>query len=74
MDDEIKFPEEKVTELATIAAPWGREVTLQAVDHDSGLRMLRLRIREGRRRFTIIDLDAPTVEAIGTVMAAWAKG
>ena len=51
--------EETVAPLAEIAAPYGREVVLQDVTHESGMRMLRLRIREGHR-FTIMDLDADT--------------
>lgn len=71
MTDQIKHPEETVTPLATIAAPWSRELTLSAVDHDSGLKILRLRIKEGRSRFTIIDLDRPTVDALMAVMGDW---
>lgn len=74
MTDENKHPEEAVTTLATIAAPWSREIVAQRVEHDSGLHILRLRIKEGRSRFTIIDLDAPTVEAVMAVMAEWTKG
>lgn len=73
MSDETRFPEESVTTLATIAAPWGREVTLQSVDHDSGLKMMRVRIREGRARFTILDLDAATARAWAEAMQAWAR-
>jgi hypothetical protein len=70
--DTPAFPEEKVTTLATIAAPWGREVMLQSVDHESGLRMLRVRIREGRARFTVLDLDATTARAWAAAMGEWA--
>ena len=69
-----EYPEEAVTTLATIAAPWSREIVAQRVDHESGLRILRLRIKEGRSRFTIIDLDAPTVAALTAVMASWSEG
>lgn len=65
--------EEKIATLETIAAPWGREVTLQSVDHDSGLKMMRVRIREGRARFTILDIDARTASAWGQAMQDWAK-
>lgn len=74
MSDPIDFPEEAHNELTTLAAPWGREVTLSAIDHESGLRMMRIRIKEGRRRFTIIDIDEATARAWGTVMLDWAKG
>jgi hypothetical protein len=71
MTDEIRHPEETVTTLATLAAPWSREIVAQSVEHDSGLRMLRLRIKEGRSRFTILDLDRPTVDALMAVMGEW---
>jgi hypothetical protein len=64
--------EETVTPLTKIAAPYGREVVLESVEHESGLRMLRIRIREGRR-FTIMDIDADTAERWSTVMSAWAS-
>lgn len=73
MTDEIRHPEEIITPLATINAPWSRELTLSAVEHDSGLNILRLRIKEGRARFTIIDLDKPTVEALMAVMGEWSE-
>lgn len=72
MSDELKFPEETITPLQVIEAPWSREITLQAVDHESGLRMLRLRIKEGRARFTIIDLDERTARTLAGVLTEWA--
>ena len=74
MTDETTPPQETVTTLATIAAPWSREILAQKVEHDSGLQILRLRIKEGRSRFTIIDLDAPTVDALMAVMTEWSEG
>lgn len=55
----------EVTHLGRIDAPWGKEIVAQALAYPSGLRMARLRIREGRR-FTVLDVDAPT--------AAWLTG
>jgi len=65
--------EETVTDLARIAAPYNRHVLLQDVAHDSGMRILRLRIREGRR-FTILDIDAETARLWGGAMVDWAAG
>lgn len=59
-----------VTELSRIAAPFRREVVLQDVLHESGMRLLRIRIREGTR-FTILDIDVPTAEAWSAVMQTW---
>ena len=60
-----------VTELGRIAAPFRREIVLQDVLHESGMKLLRVRIREGTR-FTILDIDVPTAEAWAGVMQAWA--
>ncbi|MCA1909368.1 MAG: hypothetical protein LDL39_13495 [Magnetospirillum sp.] len=65
--------EEKITPLAEIEAPWSRQLSLSAVDHDSGLRMLRLRIKEGRARFTIIDLDERTARELADQLRDWAE-
>jgi len=64
---------ETVTPLDTFPAPWNREVTLQAVVHESGLRMLRIRIREGKR-FTVMDIDEDTASRWGRAMTDWAHG
>jgi len=62
---------ESVKKLDDISAPYGRKVTLEDVEHESGLRMLRIRIREGGR-FTILDVDEDTATRWGTVMSTWA--
>lgn len=64
---------ETVSELDRFAAPWNREVTLQDVRHESGLAMLRIRIREGKR-FTVMDVDVETAARWGQAMAEWARG
>jgi hypothetical protein len=51
--------EANVVDLGRAHAPWGKELLVQAVTYHSGMRLARLRIREGRR-FTVLDLDAPT--------------
>lgn len=61
----------EVTELSRIAAPFRREIVLQDVLHESGMRLLRVRIREGTR-FTILDIDVPTAEAWAATMRTWA--
>ena len=63
---------EVVNALDAFAAPYGREVTLQSVEHESGLRMLRIRIREGHR-FTILDIDEDTATHWASVMSTWAS-
>jgi len=63
---------EVVNTLDEFAAPYGRKITMESVDHESGLRMLRIRIREGRR-FTIMDIDEDTASHWITVMTKWAN-
>ena len=60
------------TRLAEIEAPYGRRVWLDNVAYESGLKMLRVTIREGAR-YTILEIDAPTAAAWATGMANWAR-
>ena len=62
---------EIVTTLTRIDAPYGREVVLESVEHESDMRMLRIRIREGRR-FTVLDIDEDTALRWSTTMSSWA--
>lgn len=59
------------TRIETIAAPYGREIWLTEVDFDSGMRLLRVTIREGGR-YTILDLDPATAARWGQSMSDWA--
>mgnify|MGYP006439288287 FL=1 len=63
--------EEPVNPISQFEAPYGREITLQDVTHDSGLKVMRMRIREGAR-FTILDIDQPTAAQWSALMADWA--
>ena len=62
---------EIVEELTRIDAPYGRKIVLESVDHASGLRLLRIRLREGSR-FTVLDIDDETAALWGSAMSAWA--
>ena len=61
-----------VKELERIDAPWGREVRLQEVEIDGGLRILRVRIREGRR-FTDLELTREKAIEVGAAIVAWGR-
>lgn len=63
--------DEKVSRLERFQAPYGREITLDEVAHESGLNLLRVTVREGRR-FTVFDLDAPTADHWAGLMKGWA--
>lgn len=62
----------KITEIDRFEAPYRRELVLQDVVYESDMRLLRVRIREGHR-FTILDIDAPTVERWAKSMLAWCQ-
>ena len=60
-----------VTDIERFDSPYRRQILLQDVAHESGLKLLRIRIREGTR-FTILDIDAATARHWSELMAAWA--
>lgn len=62
--------EATVEVLDTLAAPWGREITLKSATWGSGMRILQMRIRE-KRRFTEMDLDEETVRALIGTLQGW---
>ncbi|WP_319823959.1 DUF6967 family protein [Thalassovita sp.] len=55
--------QETVTDLAVLDLPYRRRATLREVRHESGLRLIRLVLREGTR-ITQVDLDAATARAL----------
>ncbi|MDX2289453.1 MAG: hypothetical protein NW217_11610 [Hyphomicrobiaceae bacterium] len=61
------------TDLQRFDAPYRREILLQEASFESGMRLIRLRIREGHR-FTLLDLDAPTARAVAAAMVVWCDG
>jgi len=63
---------ETVTKLGKFIAPYGKEVTLENVDYENGMRVLRIHIREGNR-FTVMDIDADTASTWSEVMSDWAN-
>ena len=60
-----------VTRLDKFTAPYGREVTLENVAYENGMRVLRIHIREGNR-FTVMDIDKDTAAHWGAAMTRWA--
>jgi hypothetical protein len=58
--------------LATLAAPYNREVRLDDVRFASGMRLLRVVIREGHR-ITQLDIDADTAHAWAEIMQRWSE-
>ncbi len=64
--------EETKTRIATIEAPYRRAIWLDDVRFESGMRLLRVTIKEGHR-FTQLDLDAATARNWGQAMLDWAR-
>ena len=61
-----------VKQLDKFTAPYGREVTLESVDYENGMRVLRIHIREGNR-FTVMDINGEIASRWGDAMNAWAS-
>jgi hypothetical protein len=59
------------TRIATLEAPYRREVRLDEVKFESGMRLLRVTIKEGQR-ITQLDLDHDTAGRWGQTMLDWA--
>ena len=62
-----------LTDLAEIELPFGRRAVLREVRFDSGLRMVRLVLREGRR-ITQIDMDEAAARALAGALNDAADG
>lgn len=60
------------TKLETITAPYGRQVRLEDVRFESGMRLLRVTIREGHR-ITVLDIDAETATQWADTMRRWVE-
>ena len=59
-----------VTRLDQFSAPYGKEVTLENVAYENGVRVLRIHIREGNR-FTVMDVDENTASLWSAAMTDW---
>ncbi len=63
---------EGLRDLAAFQLPYSRKAELREYTYDSGMKMLRLILREGKR-ITQVEMDAPTARAMGMEMIAWAE-
>ncbi len=64
---------QSVSRLDEIEAPWNKTITIDEVVYEGGFKMVRLRIKEGRR-ITDLELDVATARRLGSVLDAWAGG
>jgi Family of unknown function (DUF6967) len=60
------------TRLKEIAAPYGREIRLDDVAYASGMKLLRVTIREGAR-YTMLEVDAAAALEWADEMRRWAQ-
>jgi hypothetical protein len=63
--------ESVITRLDEFSAPYGKQVKLENVAYENGMRVLRIHIREGNR-FTVMDVDEKTASHWGRAMTDWA--
>jgi hypothetical protein len=63
---------ETATRLDKFLVPYGREIILENIEYENGMRVLRLRIREGNR-FTVMDLDTGSAGHLGAALSDWAS-
>ena len=63
---------EDLRDLAQFALPYSRKAELREYTYDSGMKMLRLVLREGKR-ITQVEMDADTARAIAGEMLKWAE-
>ena len=61
-----------ITDLEVINAPWNTELTVSNVEYEGGFKMLRVRVKQGKR-FTDLELDFETATHIAEMMGKWAK-
>ncbi len=64
--------EDAITQLADFELPFKRAANLKNVAFEGGFEMLRLTLRENRR-FTIVDLDPASADAVGQALVDWAS-
>lgn len=58
--------------MEQFVAPYGQEIELRQIVHDSGINLLRVIIREGGK-YQSIDLDPATAYQWGRAMRQWAE-
>jgi len=62
--------QDSISDLEIINAPWNKTVTLQEIAYEGGMKMLRLRIKEGMR-FTDLELDSGTLKHLNAAISDW---
>ncbi|KUJ80502.1 hypothetical protein AVO45_05490 [Ruegeria marisrubri] len=65
--------DETLKDLAELELPFGRRAMIREVSFASGLRMVRLVLREGKR-ITQVDLDEDTARTLAAALVSAADG
>ncbi|MBL1436061.1 MAG: hypothetical protein COB08_007665 [Rhodobacteraceae bacterium] len=63
---------EDMTLIERYDLPYTRKASLHDHEYESGMHLLRLTIREGKR-ITAVDIGPEQAKAIGQAMLAWAE-
>jgi len=63
---------QSITEIEVVNAPWNKELTISEAEYEGGFKMLRIRIKEGKR-FTDLELDFETAGHIAELMGKWSQ-
>ena len=63
---------QNITDIEVVNAPWNKELTVSEAEYDGGFKMLRIRIKEGKR-FTDLELDFETAGHLADLIGKWAK-
>jgi len=58
--------------IEVVNAPWNKELTISDATYEGGFKMLRIRIKEGKR-FTDLELDHLTATHLAALIGDWAK-
>lgn len=62
---------ESITDIEIVQAPWNKQVTVQEAVYEGGFKMVRLRIKEGKR-YTDLELDSATAQTLANLLGGWA--
>ena len=64
--------EEQVNDLGKFELPYGKEARIEEIVFEGGMKLLRLRLREGKRH-TVIELDATSARQWAGILGPWAE-
>ena len=66
------MPIENMTLIESFDLPYTRKASLHNHEYESGMHLLRLTIREGKR-ITAVDIGPEQAKTMGQAMLAWAE-